>query len=118
MVQQYTGEREDQLSLCAALLKIVGGVCGEPKDINPAASNIGNVLKVNDETLLLAVVTGETIVPQPQWRRDKRRQLTLEFQLVDEADVIFTDSEFCALAQRLGQEILPTRAMLTGDTED
>ncbi|MEE8556920.1 MAG: hypothetical protein V3T14_03435 [Myxococcota bacterium] len=96
----------------------VDGVCGEPRDINLASSNIGNVLRINDETLLLAVVTGQTIVPQPQWRRDKRRQLNLEFQLVDEEDVIFTDGEFCALAQRLGQKIVPTRAILTRDTED
>jgi hypothetical protein len=93
----------------------VDGVCGDPDEVDTASSVMGNVLQVNSDTYLLAVVSGVIETPQPQWKRDKRRQVQFDFQLVDKEDLVFTDVEFCRIAVRLGEPLTPTGKILGGE---
>ena len=94
----------------------VDGACGEPAAPDTSSSVLGNVLQVNDDTYLLAVVTGVIQTAQPSYNKKDRRQVQFGFQLIDKEDLLFTDPEFCELAVQLGEPLTPTQGILENGT--
>jgi hypothetical protein len=93
------------------------GVCGAP-EVDSSESKIGQVLMINDDVALLAIVVGIIETAQPSYRADKRRMPDLEFELFEAGQFELIDDQICALAAQLGPLSPPSRGAGDGNSGD
>lgn len=89
------------------------GECG-PQPDPTSGSRLGQVMQVDDQVALLAIVTGIIETAQPTNNKKDRRMPELAFELVDSDDLVNVNQELCNLATRFGR-ITPTRGLFEQD---